>query len=71
VPELIGREVDEASAELEQRGLTHRVEKVSTRRPSKLHRVVDQDPEAGTRVPRGTTVTLVVATEINLLDISP
>jgi hypothetical protein len=69
MPQLIGRDADEAAAELARLGLAHRVQEVSTRQPSMLDKVVDQEPKAETQVPRGATVTLAVATRLEILDL--
>jgi serine/threonine-protein kinase len=59
VPEVRGKTVDEARADLQGRGLAaSTVEAVST--PGNAGRVIDQNPAAGTRVDPGTTVVLTV-----------
>jgi serine/threonine-protein kinase len=61
VPDVVGREIGDAAAELSRRRLGTRVEAVPTRRRSQLGEVVRQEPAPGTRVAQGTAVTVVVA----------
>jgi serine/threonine-protein kinase len=60
VPSLVGRRLGVARALLEDRGLTPEVQRTASRR-APANEVLRQDPDAGTRVPEDSTVTLVVS----------
>jgi serine/threonine-protein kinase len=61
VPDVVGLHQDDASATLSELGLGTAVQAVPTRRRDRLQRVLSQDPPAGTRVPRGQAIRVVVA----------
>jgi serine/threonine-protein kinase len=70
VPEVRGKTVDEARADLQARGLSaSTVEAVST--PGNAGRVIDQNPAAGTRVDPGATVVLTVGVAPSTTTSSP
>jgi serine/threonine-protein kinase len=70
VPEVRGKTVDEARADLQARGLSaSTVEAVST--PGNAGRVIDQNPAAGTRVDPGATVVLTIGVAPSTTTASP
>jgi eukaryotic-like serine/threonine-protein kinase len=60
VPDVIGRRARVARAQLEAAGLQVNQQQVPVRDPQQAGRVVLQNPQAGTAVGRGSTVTIVV-----------
>jgi beta-lactam-binding protein with PASTA domain len=60
VPDVIGRRVRVARAQLRAAGLEVNQQQVPVRDPQQVGRVVLQVPQAGTTVGRGSTVTIVV-----------
>jgi eukaryotic-like serine/threonine-protein kinase len=60
VPDVIGRRVRVARAQLEAAGLRVNQQQIPVRDPQQVGRVVLQNPQAGTTVGRDSTVTIVV-----------
>jgi beta-lactam-binding protein with PASTA domain/tRNA A-37 threonylcarbamoyl transferase component Bud32 len=60
VPNVVGVSKDGAIAELKSVGLSARVVKQTTEDPNADDQVIDQEPTAGTRLPRGEAVTIFV-----------
>jgi len=60
VPNLIGRDVVKALLQLEQLGLDHNVDAVFVKDVNRVNKVEKQDPPPGTKVDKGTVVTIGV-----------
>jgi serine/threonine-protein kinase len=66
-PDVVGLPVALAAARLRAKGLASRTETIASRRPK--GRVIRQIPAAGTEVPRGSSVVLVVSAGRQLVDV--
>jgi serine/threonine-protein kinase len=66
VPDVVGSSLDDARAELERAGLEVGVQRQETD-DADPETVLAQDPEGGSEVEEGTTVTLTVAEEVDMV----
>ncbi|HEX9530202.1 MAG TPA: PASTA domain-containing protein, partial [Acidimicrobiales bacterium] len=62
VPDVIGETQDQATSDLQSAGFKVAVHQSADANPSDSGRVLDQKPTSGNKAPRGSTVTITVAT---------
>ncbi|MDD5448253.1 MAG: Stk1 family PASTA domain-containing Ser/Thr kinase [Actinomycetota bacterium] len=67
VPDVVGIDVEAATKQLEKAGLS--VQKEEQASTEKIGKVLSQTPAAGERVPKGTSVTIVVAIETKMVTV--
>jgi serine/threonine-protein kinase len=61
VPDVVGEDQQTATSDLQNAGFQVQVITVPPTDPSQSGNVVDEQPAGGTRAPRGSTVTIYVA----------